>query len=42
MYILNGQIICELAVEHEMVRQNHWLNGHEFEQTGGDSEGQEA
>ena len=25
--------------EDEMVRQHHWLNGHEFEQTLGDSEG---
>ena len=28
------------AAEDEMVRQHHWLNGHEFEQTLGDSEGQ--
>ena len=27
------------AAEDEMVRQPHWLNGHEFEQTLGDSEG---
>ena len=26
------------AAEDEMVRQHHWLNGHEFEQTLGDSE----
>jgi len=26
--------------EDEMVRWHHWLNGHEFEQTLGDSEGQ--
>ena len=26
--------------ENEMVRQHHWLNGHEFEQTLGHSEGQ--
>ena len=26
--------------EDEMVRKHHWLNGHEFEQTLGDSEGQ--
>ena len=25
-----------------MVRLHHWLNGHEFEQTLGDSEGREA
>ena len=25
------------AAEDEMVRQHHWLNGHEFEQTPGDS-----
>ena len=28
------------AAEDEMVRQHHRLNGHEFEQTPGDSEGQ--
>ena len=28
--------------EDEMVRQYHELNGHEFEPTPGDSEGQEA
>ena len=28
------------AAEDEMVRQYHRLNGHEFEQTPGDSEGQ--
>ena len=28
------------ATEHEMVGWHHWLNGHEFEQTLGDSEGQ--
>ena len=27
-------------VEDEMIRQHHQLNGHEFEQTLGDSEGQ--
>ena len=27
-------------VEDEMVGWHHWLNGHEFEQTLGDSEGQ--
>ena len=27
---------------NEMLRWNHWLNGHEFEQTLGDSEGQES
>ena len=26
--------------EDEMVRWHHWLNGHQFEQTTGDSEGQ--
>ena len=26
--------------EDEMVGWHHWLNGHEFEQTQGDSEGQ--
>ena len=30
----------EGATEDEMVRCHHWLNGHEFEQTLGDSEGQ--
>ena len=28
--------------EDEVVRYHHCLNGHEFEQTPGDSEGQEA
>ena len=28
------------AVEDEMVGWHHWLNGHEFKQTPGDSEGQ--
>ena len=28
------------AAEDEMVIEHHWLNGHEFEQTPGDSEGQ--
>ena len=28
------------AAEDEMVRQHHWLNGHEFEQTQGNREGQ--
>ena len=28
------------VAEDEMVRLHHWLNGHEFEQTLGDSEGQ--
>ena len=28
------------ATEDEMVGWHHWLNGHEFEQTQGDSEGQ--
>ena len=28
--------------EGEMVRWHHQLNGHEFEQTQGDSEGQES
>ena len=27
--------------EDEMVRWHHWLNGHEFEQTQGDSDGPE-
>ena len=31
-----------MMTEDEMVRQNHQLNGHEFEQTPGDSKGQEA
>ena len=30
------------GTEDEMVRQHHWLNGHEFEQTSGDSEGQKS
>ena len=28
--------------ENEMVGWHHWLNGHEFEQTLGDGEGQES
>ena len=28
------------AAEEEMVREHYWLNGHEFEQTPRDSEGQ--
>ena len=28
------------ATEDEMVGWHHWLNGHEFEQTQGDREGQ--
>ena len=28
------------AAEDEMVRQHHWLNGHESEKTPGDSKGQ--
>ena len=28
--------------EDEMVRKHHWLNGHEFVQTWGDSEGQKS
>ena len=28
------------AAENEMVREHHWLNEHEFEQTPGDGEGQ--
>ena len=30
------------TTEDEMVGQHHWLNGHEFEQTLGDSEGQRS
>ena len=30
------------ATEEEMIRQHHQVNGHEFEQTPGDSEGQES
>ena len=30
------------AAEDEMVRQHHWPNGHEFQQTSGGSEGQES
>ena len=29
----------KMAAEDEMVGLHHWLNGHEFEQTPGDSEG---
>ena len=28
------------ATEEEMVREHHWLNGHEFEQTLGDNKAQ--
>ena len=28
------------ATENEVVGWHHWLNGHEFEQTPGDNEGQ--
>jgi len=28
------------ATEDEMVREHHWLSGHEFEKIPGDSEGQ--
>ena len=30
------------VAEHEMVRQHHWFNGHESEQTPGDSGGQKS
>ena len=30
----------KVVTEHEMVRWHHWLNGHEFEPTSGDSEWQ--
>ena len=30
------------ATEDEIIGWHHWLNGHEFEQTPGDSEGQES
>ena len=30
------------ATKDEMVSQHHWLNGHEFEQTPGDSRGQRS
>ena len=33
---IRGQLIYK-----EMVRQHHWFNGHEFEQTSGDSGGQQ-
>ena len=32
----------EGAAEDEMIRWHHWVNGHEFEQTLGDSNGQES
>ena len=31
-----------VAAEDEMVAWHHWFNGHESEQTQGDSEGQES
>ena len=30
------------VTEDEVVGWHHWLNGHEYEQTSGDSEGQES
>ena len=30
------------AAEYEVIRYHHQLSGHEFEQTFGDSEGQES
>jgi len=45
-YILKNkprEIYIEKGVtEDEMIGWHHWLNGHEFEQTLGDSEGQES
>ena len=35
-----GEIEEKRGTENEMVAQHHGLNGHEFEQTQGDSEGQ--
>ena len=32
----------KIATEDEMVGWHHWFNGHEFEQTQGDSEGQRS
>ena len=39
-YILLYKAKGEGATEDEMVRQHHGLNGHEFNQAPGDSEGQ--
>ena len=36
----NKDITLPTKVEYDMVRQHHRLNGHEFEQTPGDREGQ--
>ena len=33
-------MLKKTATEDEMFGWDHWLNGHEFEQTPGDSEGQ--
>ena len=35
-----GEIEEKRGTENEMVARHHGLNGHEFEQTQGDSEGQ--
>ena len=38
---INPEYSLEMrAAENEMVRQHHWLNGHESDQTPGDGEGQ--
>ena len=36
------KVVCQVikVTEDEMVERHHWLNGHEFEQTPGNSEGQ--
>ena len=36
----NGYSLKLLLIWNELVRQYHWLNGHEFEQTPGDNRGQ--
>ena len=38
--VKDGGQEVEGTTEEEMVRLHHWLNGHEFEQIPGDSEGQ--
>ena len=34
--------LCDISICTQMVRKHHQLNGYEYEQTPGDSKGQEA
>ena len=36
----NAEVVCHSLLQYQMVGWHHWLNGHESEQTPGDSEGQ--